>query len=131
LAIRKLAGSRPASASACRTVGTCSANCAVVDDPAPKKPLPCLTARRNASGWLAPNQIGGWGFWNGLGSIAASFNCQNRPSKLTRSSVQRAFISRSPSLNRATRLVGSTWKAENMRPRPPVPTPISSRPRLN
>jgi len=69
-----------------------------VDDPAPKNPSPCLTARRSASGWLAPNQIGGWGFCNGLGSMAASFSCQNRPSKLTRDSLQSAFISRSSSL---------------------------------
>src|SRR5262249_23772242 len=60
--------------SACRTIGTCAANCAVVDDPAPKNPSPCLTARRNASGWLAPNQIGGWGFWNGLGLPPATSN---------------------------------------------------------
>src|SRR5215510_9718174 len=63
--------------------------------------------------------------------MPAPFNCQNRPSKLTRASVQSAFISRSPSLNRATTLVGSTWNAENIRPRPPMPTPISIRPRLS
>src|SRR6267142_6574422 len=99
--------------------------------PSPEEAVAVLDARRNASGWLAPNQIGGCGFWNGFGSMAASFNCQNRPSKLTRGSVQSAFINRSPSLNRATRLVGSTWNAENIRCRPPVPTPTSIRPRLN
>src|SRR2546427_8880155 len=93
------AASRPASASACRTIGTCSANCFVVDDPAPQKPLPCLTARRNASGWLAPNQIGGGGLLNGFGPLAASLHCLNRPSQLTRRSVPRDLISPSPSFH--------------------------------
>lgn len=34
----------------------CSANCAVVLEPAPKNPSPYFTARRNAAGRLEPNQ---------------------------------------------------------------------------
>jgi hypothetical protein len=40
-------------------------------------------------------------------------------------------MSRSPSLNRATRASGPTPNAENIRPRPPVPTPTSTRPPLS
>ena len=77
-------------------------NFAVGVDPAPKKPLPSRTARRSAVGPFPPNQIGGWGFWTGLGSITASLSCQNSPSKLTRESVHSVFISARPSVNRAT-----------------------------
>ena len=45
-------------------------------------------------------------------------------------SVQQAFISAMPSLKRATRLSGLTPNAANGRPRPPVPTPTSTRPPL-
>jgi hypothetical protein len=80
---------------------------------------------------LAPNQIGGYGFWNGFGSIVASRSCQNRPSKFTSGSVQSAFMRRKPSTKRATNVSASTPNAENMRNLPPVPTPMSSRPRLS
>ena len=40
---------------------------------------------------------------SGFGSIAAFSSCQNSPAKVTRGSVQRACIRRSPSLKRATR----------------------------
>ena len=45
--------------------------------------------------------------------------------------VHSAFISSIPSVNRATYLTGSTPKAANGRPLPPVPTPTSIRPRLS
>src|SRR5919106_4336039 len=54
-----------------RTSGSCWANCAVVVDPAPKEPSPCLTVRASAAGWLAPNQIGGCGVLEGGGGIGA------------------------------------------------------------
>ena len=63
--------------------------------------------------------------------MAASFSCQNSPSKVTRGSVHRAFIRSIPSVNRATYRFGSTPNAANGRPLPPVPTPISIRPRLS
>ena len=58
----KSAASRPASASAARTIWTCSANLTVGDEPAPKKPSPSRTARRSAGSPFAPNQSGGYGF---------------------------------------------------------------------
>ena len=100
-------------------------------EPAPKKPWPSRTARRSATGPFAPNHSGGYGFWNGLGSIGASRNCQNSPSKVTRGSVHSAFISAMPSVNRATYRSPSTPKAANGRILPPVPTPTSIRPRLS
>jgi hypothetical protein len=63
--------------------------------------------------------------------MAASWSCQNSPSKVTRGCVHSAFISAIPSVNRATYRPGSTPKAANGRPWPPVPTPISIRPRLS
>ncbi len=72
------------------------------EDPAPKKPLPSTVARRSAVRPAPPNQSGGKGFWNGLGSIAAFSSCQNSPSKVTRESVHSIFISAIPSVNRAT-----------------------------
>ena len=98
----KSAAGRPAAASASRTIWTCSANLTVGVEPAPKKPWPSRTARRSATGPFAPNHSGGCGFWNGLGSIGASRNCQNSPSKVTRGCVHSAFISAIPSVNRAT-----------------------------
>ena len=92
----------PRWASSSRTICTCSANRAVVVEPAPKKPSPSRTARRSAGGWLAPNQTGGAGFWNGLGSMAAPSSCQNRPSNVTWGSVHSARIRASPSVNRDT-----------------------------
>ena len=127
----KLSAGRPACASAARTTMTCSANLAVEVDPAPKNPSPRRTARRSAGSLAAPNQSGGYGFWNGLGSIAASWSCQNSPSKVTPGCVHSAFISAIPSVNRATYRPGSTPKAAKGRPGPPVPTPISIRPRLS
>ena len=59
------------------------------------------TARRSAGSLAAPNHSGGYGFWNGLGSIGASSSCQNSPSKVTLGSVHSAFISSMPSVNRA------------------------------
>ena len=47
---------------AARTICTLSANFAVVDDPAPKKPSPIATARRSAVSPFAPIQTGGYGF---------------------------------------------------------------------
>jgi hypothetical protein len=127
----KLSADRPASASAARTTVTCSANLAVGLDPAPKKPSPRRTARRSAGSLAAPNQSGGCGLQNGLGSTVASWSCQNSPSKVTRGCVHRAFISAIPSVNRATYRPGSTPKAANGWPGPPVPSPISIRPRLS
>ena len=106
-------------------------NRAVGVDPAPKKPVPIRTARRSAVGLEPPSHSGGYGFWAGLGSIAASLSCQNSPSKVTRGSVHSAFISATPWLNRATYRSASSPKAANGRPLPPVPTPISSRPWLS
>ncbi len=79
----------------------------------------------------APNHSGGNGFWNGLGSMGAFSSCQNSPGKVTRGSVHSAFISSIPSVNRATYRPGSMPNAANGRPGPPVPTPISIRPRLS
>ena len=93
--------------------------------------MPSATARRTAAGAAPPSQTGGYGFWAGLGSIAASRSCQNSPSKVTRSCVHSAFISASPSVNRVTYRAASRPKAANGRPRPPVPTPTSIRPRLS
>jgi len=50
---------------------------------------------------------------------------------VTLGSVHSAFISAIPSVNRATYRCGSTPKAANGRPGPPVPTPTSTRPRLS
>ena len=63
-----------------------------------------------------------------LGFHAHALRCQKRPSKSTVGSVHNARISRSPSLNRPTNDSGSTPKAENIRKRPPVPRPTSTRP---
>jgi hypothetical protein len=97
----KSAGDSPACAASSRTAATCSANAAVGEDPAPKKPSPSRTARRSAAGAEPPTQSGGCGFWNGLGSIAASSSCQNSPSKVTLGCVHSAFITARPSVNRA------------------------------
>ena len=131
MATGKLSGGRPASASASRTTLTCSANRAVGEDPAPKKPSPSRTARLSAGSLAPPNHSGGYGFCSGLGSIGASSSCQYFPSKVTLGSVHSAFISATPSVNRETYRPGSTPKAANGRPGPPVPTPISIRPRLS
>jgi hypothetical protein len=48
-----------------------------------------------------------------------------------RGCVHSAFISSMPSVKRATYRRGSTPKAANGRPGPPVPTPTSIRPRLS
>ena len=66
-----------------------------------------------------------------MGSIGASSSCQNSPWKVTRGSVHSAFISSIPSVNREMYRLGSTPKAANGRPLPPVPTPTSIRPRLS
>ena len=89
------------------------------------------TARRSAGSLAAPNHSGGYGFWNGFGSIGAFSSCQNWPPKVTLGSVHSAFISSMPSANRAAYRAGSTPKAANGRPGPPVPTPTSIRPRLS
>ena len=102
-----------------------------MEEPAPKKPSPIRTARRSAGSLAPPNHSRGYGFWNGLGSIGAFSSCQNSPWKVTRGSVHSAFIRLTPSVNRATYRAGSTPKAANGRPRPPVPTPTSIRPRLS
>ena len=75
------------------------------------KPFAQATDRRNASGWCAPTQSGGCGRWSGFGSSAAFSSCQNSPAKVTRGSVQRACIRRSPSLKRATRRAAEMPKA--------------------
>jgi hypothetical protein len=102
LAIGKSDAGRPASASAERATATCDANAAVVADPAPKNPSPIRTARRTPVWEAAPIHSGGCGFWNGGGVRATSLSCQNSPSKVTLSDVHSAFISATPSLNRAT-----------------------------
>ena len=63
--------------------------------------------------------------------MAAFCSDQNCPSKLISGSVQQAFITASPSVNRVTRRSGPMPNAANGRPRPPVPNPISSRPWLS
>src|SRR5215468_7535063 len=131
LAIGKSAAGRPAAASASRTIATCAAKAAVVDDPAPKNPSPSRTARRSAVSPDAPNHSGGYGFCTGFGSIGAFLTCQNSPSRVTEGCVHSAFIRASPSVNRATYREPSTPNAPNGRPGPPVPTPISSRPPLS
>src|ERR1035441_8945409 len=59
LAMGKSSAGRPASASASRTIWTCSANAAVGADPAPKKASPSRTARRSAGSLDPPNHSGG------------------------------------------------------------------------
>ena len=75
------------------------------------KPAAQSMDRRSASGWCAPTQSGGWGRWSGFGSSAAFSSCQNSPANVTRGSVQRARMSRSPSLKRATRRAALMPKA--------------------
>ncbi|HSZ42162.1 MAG TPA: hypothetical protein VK817_19570 [Trebonia sp.] len=131
LAIEKPDAGRPAAASASRTVRTCAANASVVDDPAPKKPSPSRTARRSAVSLAPPNHSGGYGRCSGFGSMAASLSCQNSPSKVTLGWVHSAFISATPSVNRATYREPSTPNPAKGRDGPPVPTPTSIRPPLS
>ena len=48
------------------------------------------TARRRAAGRLAPNQIGGCGFWNGLGSMVALVELPEAPGEGDRGTRSRA-----------------------------------------
>jgi hypothetical protein len=91
----------------------------MVLDPAPKNPSPRRAARRSAFGLPPPNQIGGPGFWKGLGSMTAPCNCQNLPSNSTLGSRHSARITSMPSVNRVSSPSGAMPNADNARPLPP------------
>src|SRR5258708_14707062 len=100
LAIRNSVAGRPLSSRASRTTLTCSANCAVDCEPAPKKPSPYLTARRSAAGGPPPNQTGGQGFLKGVGSLAAPPRRPNPPPQATRRPLPTPPITPPPPLCR-------------------------------
>jgi hypothetical protein len=50
-------------------MGTLCEKWAVLEPPEPIQPSAMVAARRNASGWPPPNQIGGCGFCTGLGAM--------------------------------------------------------------
>jgi len=82
--------------------------------------------------WMTATDPERWvGLLERFGLLAAPSSCQKRPVKVMRDSVQQTFISRSPSVKRAMRLVGSASNAENILPLPPVAKPTSMRPRLS
>ena len=70
-----------------------------------------------------------WGRWAGRGRVPpASCTRQKRPSKLTRSPVQTAFIRRSASSVRAARSAKGTPSAANSSRHQPTPAPRMIRP---
>ena len=71
--IGKFSGSRPLAASASFRIGTEAAKSAMREPPDPIQPSARRAARRTASGWPTPIQIGGCGFCTGFGHIVSSF----------------------------------------------------------
>src|SRR5437870_6174316 len=69
LEIGYVAGSRPAFSSSALSIGTQRENVSVLEPPEPIQPSATVTARRTASGWSPPSQIGGCGLLTGLRAL--------------------------------------------------------------
>jgi hypothetical protein len=88
--------------------------------------MPDSTGKR--LGRVRAEPIGGCGRCTGFGWIGTSSRCRNRPLKVTRGwSDHTAFISCSPSVNRATKVSRSTPNAVKLRNPPPGEIPSSTR----